>query len=524
MKKFRTWSGLFCDSFKSSRKFDTLNLCSYLCQQRDAIIDEWVTQLSQTISDRYREVSPDELRRTVALAFDGNYSVICNHDWQPIEKFIVLITRMRLERGFSLSEVQQAFGIFRIIMLNRLPLVFQGRELVNALLVVNHSVDVTINHFSEYFQGKHEEEMQRLLESLEEKVKQRTEQLYNSEKRYRTLVEDISDGYFVCRDRTLIFANRALGEVLGFPAADLIGRELESFFPGIEERFLEVADQGVIEIKACRRDGGVFPVEIEINRIRYDGRPALAGVCRDISERLETARKELEHERLLVIGRMATVFAHEIRNSLSSIKVNVGILQRRELTANDARRMAIILRDIEKLDQLLRDTLLFSRFLEISPHWCDLNHLVEEAVQRFAELFAAHEISLQLDLDQSVPKLRLDEKSMEIVFDNLFNNAVAALKEVSCRRLTVNTVFRPAADRRNGVVELVIVDTGGGIAEADQKQIFEPFYSTRENGIGLGLSNVVRVLEQHSGTIRVSSRPGEGAAFTVSLPWQPETE
>ena len=196
----------------------------------------------------------------------------------------------------------------------------------NALLSVNNSVDVTINRFSEYFQGKHEEEMQDLLESLEEKVEKRTEQLYNSENRYRTLVEDISDGYFVSRDDRLIFANRALGKMLGRESETLVGEDYDSLFAGTKDQFASVLNHEVFETEAVKVDGARFPVEIKINRVRYDGLPALAGVCRDITERMASARRELEHERLVVIGRMATVFAHEIRNSLSSIKVNVRIL------------------------------------------------------------------------------------------------------------------------------------------------------------------------------------------------------
>ena len=79
---------------------------------RSEIIDELVQQLSRTTSDRYSKRQLSELRETVARAYDGNYSVICNHDWQPIEEFIVFITKMRFERGFSLSEVQKAFATF----------------------------------------------------------------------------------------------------------------------------------------------------------------------------------------------------------------------------------------------------------------------------------------------------------------------------------------------------------------------------------------------------------------------------
>jgi PAS domain S-box-containing protein len=500
-----------------------MNLCTFLKAKRSEIIDDWVSQLSRTVSDRYRKRNLSELRETVSRAYDGNYSVICNHDWQPIEEFIVFITQMRLERGFSLSEVQKAFGIFRIIMISRLPLVLQGEDLRNALLSVNNSVDVTINRFSEYFQSKHEEEMQGLLESLEEKVGKRTEQLYNSENRYRTLVEDISDGYFVCHDERLIFANRALGRMLGQEPEMLLGESYGSLFAGADGQLASAANHEVFESEAIKVDGSRFPVEIKINRVSYDGLPALAGVCRDIVERMASARKELEHERLVVIGRIATIFAHEIRNSLSSIKVNVRILQRKlELAENDTRRMEIILRDIDKLDKILQDTLLFSRPLEISPHWYDVNDLISKAVRRFEDLLSAAGILMQVELDGEVPDLKVDNNSMDIVFDNLITNAIEALHESSDKRLTISTRFRQNAGGNNGLVEIILSDSGCGMRKDELEQIFQPFYTTRKNGIGLGLSNVARVIEQHGGTIGVESRINQGTIFTVALPWQKE--
>ncbi len=497
-----------------------MNLCHFLKKYRSEIIDDWVSQLSRTISDRYSELQLTELRKTVARAFDGNYSVICDHDWQPIEEFIVFITQMRLERGFSLSEVQKAFGIFRVIMINRLPLCFRGDDLRNALLSVNNSVDVTINRFSEYFQGKHKEEMQSLLDSLEEQVQNRTRQLFNSENRYRTLVEDISDGYFVCHNNRFIFANRALIGMLGLTAEVMVGAEFAHFFTVTGEQLTETLNHAVFETEAIRADGTQFPVEIKINRVHYDGLPALAGVCRDITARVASVRKELDYERLIVIGRMATVFAHEIRNSLSSIKVNVRILQRKlDLLENDTRRMEIILRDIDKLDKILQDTLLFSRPLEINPHWHSLNVLVENAMQRFSGLLAVSEISLQVDLEEGLPEVKVDNKSMDIVLDNLINNAIEALREAGKKRLSIVTKCRKAAvTDGGGLVEIIITDSGCGLPETELQKIFQPFYTTRENGIGLGLSIVSRVIEQHDGSIKVESEPARGTTFMVALP------
>ncbi|MBN2706288.1 MAG: PAS domain S-box protein, partial [Deltaproteobacteria bacterium] len=496
-----------------------MNLCRLLQLERDAVIEEWVRQLSRATSDRYRQRDLTELRETVARAYDGNFSVICNHDWQPIEEFIVFITRMRLERGFSLSEVQRAFGIFRVIMLRRLPLVFQGEELVNALLAVNHSVDVTINRFSEYFQSKHEEEMQGFLENLEGKVKERTEQLYNSEKRYRTLVEGIGDGYFVCREGRLIFANRALGRMLGRRPENLQGREFTELFVGGEEP-AAMSEPEAFATEAVRADGRRFPVEIKLDRIQYDGRPALAGVCRDIVERMATARRELEHERLLVIGRVATVFAHEIRNSLSSIKVNVRVLQRRlDLGENDRRRMEIILRDIDKLDQLLQDTLLFSRPLEINPQLHDPGQLLAEARRRFAERLAAAGVEVELALSPGLPRIKVDRGSFEIVLDNLLANAIEAMSGVEAGKLRLSAAAAAVAgEAAAAALVFEVADNGCGLGAAEIGQIFQPFYTTRKNGIGLGLSNVARVVEEHGGHIEVASEPGRGTVFKVVLP------
>ncbi|MBN2332476.1 MAG: PAS domain S-box protein [Deltaproteobacteria bacterium] len=492
-----------------------MKLCEFLRLHRQDIISEWVALLNRSVSERYNRLPAAELEKTVTRAYDANYSVICDHNWQPIEEFIVFITRIRLEREFTLSEVQRAFGIFRTIMINRLPLIFHGEELKHALLSINNSVDVTINWFSEYFQEKHEEEMKALLKTLEQKAKKRTEELYNSEKRYRTLVEDINDGYFVCRNQQVIFANRAFGEMFGKEASALIGKHYDDLFANLDEQFTAVAKPEIFEARAVRTDSSEFPVEIKVNQVTFEGQQALAGVCRDITERRESVRKELEHERLAIIGRLATVFAHEIRNSLSSIKVNIRILQRKlELAENDSRRMAIILRDIDKLDKILQETLYFSKPIEISPSSHDINTVLEMVISGFEEVLNLNGITLSRQLSPGIPELTIDHTMMEMVFDNLIRNAIEALGEQKGqKKLTIST-----RRQQKNMVAITIHDNGSGISKDDLAHIFQPFYTTRKHGIGLGLSNVERVIEEHGGHIIATSSPETGTLFTVSLP------
>ena len=92
-------------------------LKDFLLQHRESIIKRWIHLLKTEISSRYKTRPIEELQQTVSLAFQGNYEVIVNNNWQPINDFIKFITKLRLERGFTLSEVQRAFGLFRIIMI-----------------------------------------------------------------------------------------------------------------------------------------------------------------------------------------------------------------------------------------------------------------------------------------------------------------------------------------------------------------------------------------------------------------------
>jgi signal transduction histidine kinase len=115
-----------------------------------------------------------------------------------------------------------------------------------------------------------------------------------------------------------------------------------------------------------------------------------------------------------------------------------------------------------------------------------------------------------------LPDVKVDSKSINIVLDNLLNNAIEALREAASKQLTIVTGCRKETD--SDMVEIVVTDSGCGLSEPELQQIFQPFYTTRENGIGLGLSIVARVIEQHEGLIKAESEIGRGTTFKVTLP------
>ncbi len=485
-------------------------LKDFLTENKKFIVSKWVELLKTEISQRYSERPVNELEHTVNLAFNGNFEVICNDNWLPIEEFIVFVTKLRLERGFTLSDVQRAFGLFRVIMIDLLPDCFSGEELRSALSRVNRSVDVTINRFSEYFQEKHDEEIKNMLKTLEEKVKERTNELQNSEQRYKTLVEDINDGYFVIRKGKIIFANNALCEMFDYKKNDIIGKDVESLVKSKNFVKNEMERRENLETIAINRVGQEFPVEIKANKIFFENKPAIAGICRDITERIRL----IENERLAVIGRLAAAFAHEIRNSLSSIKVNIQVIKNKLTLDNiDKKRIELIFRDIETLDQIIKDTLFFSKPIELNMGTANINMLIEDITKKFQPVFAKNNILCKINLDKNIKDVPVDMEKLEIVFANILYNSIDALEPVKEEKKIHITTQQKKYEQ-----EIIFHDNGCGMDKSMQKNIFKPFYTTKTRGMGLGLSNVERIVYLHKGKINIKSRKNKFTEFKISLP------
>ena len=486
-------------------------LCDFLKNSKKEIIEKWINMLKTSISPRYSKRPYEELKHTVTLAFNGNLEIICNNNWKPIEDFIIFITKLRLERGFTLSDVQRAFGLFRIILLELLPEKFQGDELKHALKKVNYSVDVTINRFSEYFQKKHDEVKENMLKLLEEKVEERTRELLNSETRYKTLVEDISDGYFVSRKGKIIFANNAFCKMFNQDKKSIIGFPISILVKNYEEIVENFKEGENIETKGIKKDGAEFPVEIKANKIFYENKPAIAGICRDITERM----KIVENERLAVIGRLAAAFAHEIRNSISSIKVNIQVLKSKlTLDSIDKKRIELIFKDIEKLDKIIKDTLFFSKPIELNLKSDNLNSIVSNVLKKFLPIFKKNQIQVKFEKDKDIGDILIDREKFEIIVENILFNSIDALNDKNRKKIVIKT----KQFKRKPAQALIIRDNGCGIEKENLQNIFLPFFTTKSKGMGLGLSNVERIISLINGKIYVKSKPQNFTEFKIEIP------
>jgi two-component system sensor histidine kinase PilS (NtrC family) len=224
-------------------------------------------------------------------------------------------------------------------------------------------------------------------------------------------------------------------------------------------------------------------------------------------------------EKFAAIGKMAAGIAHEIRNPLASISGSIEMLQRAEnLNQTDRRLMDIVMREIDRLNGLVTDFLRFARPRVGQLESVRLEPLLHEVVEVFGYL-GRESMSKRVDVDLLVGQglqVQADPQQLKQVFWNLLNNAADALSEGGLVQLEARVVGASGAP--DDGVEIRVVDHGPGIAPENIARIFDPFYTTKPRGTGLGLALVHRIIEEHGGHVRVESQLGLGATFIVWLP------
>lgn len=248
----------------------------------------------------------------------------------------------------------------------------------------------------------------------------------------------------------------------------------------------------------------------------------LASFFNSMTEKLKGLQEEVKRtERLSTIGQMSNIIGHEIRNPLSAIRnatylIKLELSKRQDVDPKLLQRVDIIESEIKATNKIINDMLDFSRARQpvVSKH--DLNSLIKEVLD---ETPPPQNVGVELKLGEA-PKVSMDVDEIRQVLRNLINNSVDAMK-ASGGTLTLRT-GQGKMDRHGTALAAVFVevsDTGAGINAEDMKKIFEPFFSTKAKGTGLGLAVVKRVVEErHNGTITAASEAGKGSAFTVKLP------
>ncbi len=229
----------------------------------------------------------------------------------------------------------------------------------------------------------------------------------------------------------------------------------------------------------------------------------------------KTQNALIRSEKMAAIGQISAGVAHEIKNPLNSLFINAQILQREvsDKLSSDSRfyeSVSLMKFEINRINNILEEFVKFAKYPEPQFVHNDINQVISQVAGLITENAKRSEIKVRLTLDNNIPSFRFDTLQFKTLLMNLSLNAFNALDRNGVLE------FKTALD--NGNVILSVSDDGKGIHEKDIDMIFSPFFSTREQGLGLGLSIVQRVVENHGGSIKCISKAGKGTVFEITLP------
>ncbi|WP_158266909.1 hybrid sensor histidine kinase/response regulator [Chitinophaga niastensis] len=354
--------------------------------------------------------------------------------------------------------------------------------------------------------------------ALDEYSHRRT--IEESEKKYYGIFEKAHDLILLADcDRNIIDANPAALRTLHYTKEEMLKLHLRDLFISIEqsELFLDnICNNGITstqEYEFKTQEGKKMVVLINAATLDEAAQIFLC-VIQDITDKKRAEQEKQHQEKFVITGRIARVIAHEVRNPLTNILLAVSQFKEEEdVVANEdsALYTDIIERNCTRINQLITELLHSTRMIELHMATYGINELIEKALQLSQDRLQLNEISLQKNLASPDVMVNADEEKVVIAFLNIIINAIEAMTPGK-GILTITTT------RNMDKTQVQIGDNGMGIPQEKQARLFDPFYTSKLKGTGLGLTSTQNILLNHKGTIHVDSEQGKGTVFTIALP------
>jgi two-component system, LuxR family, sensor kinase FixL len=353
----------------------------------------------------------------------------------------------------------------------------------------------------------------------------------------RSILETVPDAMVVIDARGNVESFSSAAERLfGYSAAEVHGQNVKMLMPspyrdqhdGYLKRYLTTGERRIIGIGRVvvgqRKDGSTFPMELSVGEVRQDGRRLFTGFVRDLTERQQTERRLQELQdgllhvsRLRSMGQMAAALAHELNQPLTAtanyVRAALRLIEQPEPNLTRVRQaMNLAVQQTLRSGEIIRRLRAFVSRGEVSRRSESVAKLIEEASALALVGAKEHGIKVLIHIDPDLPTAEVDRVQIQQVLLNLIRNAVEAMEGREVRELSVGTMMA------DGAVLVSVADTGGGIPPEIESKLFQPFVTTKSEGMGIGLSVCRTIVEAHGGRLWVERNAGGGSVFRFTVP------
>ena len=355
----------------------------------------------------------------------------------------------------------------------------------------------------------------------------------------RSILDTVPDGMIVIDEGGIIQSFSAAAErIFGYAAGEVCGRNVSLLMPSPHrehhdeyiERYLRTGERRIVGIGRVvagqRKDGSTFPMELAVGEVKQGGHRLFTGFVRDISERQRTRQRlqelqaELSHvSRVSEMGQMASALAHEINQPLAAASNYLNAARRLGVRRDPAQAGLIdealekAAGQVERASQILRRLRDFIRKGEPELASEDIAKLIEEGSAIALVGTRERGVTVRLEAAARLPAVLVDKIQIQQVIVNLMRNAVEAMEQSPRRELTLEAFLAP--DARNVIVR--VTDTGPGLVPEVAERLFQPFVTTKAQGMGVGLSICRSIVEGHGGKLLAEANPGGGTIFSFTL-------
>jgi two-component system sensor kinase FixL len=353
----------------------------------------------------------------------------------------------------------------------------------------------------------------------------------------RSILETVPDAMVVIDQAGAIQSfSTAAERLFGYSTAEVQGRNVRMLMPapyreqhdGYLQRYLATGERRIIGIGrvvvGLRKDGSTFPMELSVGEVKQDGHSLFTGFVRDLTERQQTEHRmhELQEgllhaSRLRSMGQMAAALAHELNQPLTAtanyVRAALRLLDAAEPNLERARQaMELATQQTLRSGEIIRRLRAFVARGELARQPENVAKLIEEASALALVGAKDRGIKMLISFDPDLPMAMVDRVQIQQVLLNLIRNAVEAMEGREVRELAIAT----SAEQSHLCVS--VADTGGGIPNEIRVKLFQPFVTTKQDGMGIGLSVCRTIIEAHGGRLWVEANRGGGSVFRFTIP------